>query len=65
VPHIERRAWYGMKRRATTDAKAVMGRLAEAAKRAGTLEQTLRTIYVQPDLQPKAELAVSLAGNAA
>lgn len=61
VEHKHGRAWHAFKRRATTDAERVMGSLKEASKQAGTLESTLRSIYLQHDPKPKLELAKGLA----
>lgn len=61
VEYVKGRSWHAFKRRATTDAEELMGGLGAAAKQAGTLEATLRAVYMQHDLAPKIELAEKLA----
>ena len=57
IPHIEGRAWHGIKRRYATESAGMVGR----DKQSGTRGDTLDSIYVQDDIPPKMLVAQALA----
>ena len=57
IPHIQGRAFHGLKRRYATESHGLRGR----DKQAGTLTSTLDRRYVQDDLAPKRQVAETLA----
>jgi integrase len=57
IPHVDGRAYHGIKRRWATRTRGMEAR----DKQGGTLEATLDTHYVQDDIEPKIKLARRLA----
>ena len=57
IDHVKGRAWHGLKRRWASETQGQQNRQGQA----GTQEGTLRRVYEQDDLEPKARLASALA----
>ena len=58
IPHVEGRAWHGLKRAYATASAGMVGR----DKQSGTRADTLDSIYVQDDIGPKHSVANALHG---